>query len=59
MGLVHTADILAIPFFLITFLYFYSIKNKSLLEFVLMLFVLCGFIMDCIFTYQYLLDIPE
>lgn len=59
MDLVHKADILAIPFFLIAFLYFFSIKNKSLVEFVLMLFVLCGFIVDCIFTYQYLLNISK
>ncbi len=52
----HKADILAIPFFLLTFLYFYNIKNKSLLEFVLMLFAFSGLILDSIFTYNYIIS---
>ena len=52
--IVHIADILAIPFFIMTFIYFYNIKNKSFIEFVLMLFAGVGFVLDTIFTYNYL-----
>ena len=51
---VHIADILAIPFFIMSFIYFYNIKNKSFIEFVLMLFAGVGFVLDTIFTYNYL-----
>ncbi len=50
----HYADVLAIPLFLTAFLYFYFKKNKTLLEIFLMIFVLCGFLLDCFFTYNYL-----
>lgn len=52
--LVHYGDILAVPCFFIAFIYFYQKKNKTLLEIFLMLFVLCGFIADFIFTYLFL-----
>ena len=52
--IVHIADILAIPFFILAFVYFYNIKNKSFIEFVLMLFAGVGFVLDTIFTYNYL-----
>ena len=50
----HYADVLAIPLFFTAFLYFYLKKNKTLLEIFLMIFVLCGFLLDCFFTYNYL-----
>jgi hypothetical protein len=53
--LVHYADILAVPCFLISFLYFYNIKNKTFLEIFIMLFLLIGFILDSIFTYSFLI----
>jgi len=53
----HIGDILAIPFFLILFIYFYQLKNKTLLENILMLFALSGFILDVFFTYNYLYKI--
>ena len=37
--LAHYGDLLAIPFFLITFIYFYQIENKTPLEYCLMLFM--------------------
>lgn len=49
----HYGDIIAIPFFLILFLYFIRIKNKTILEYILMLFALSGFILDSIFTYTW------
>jgi hypothetical protein len=59
MKIIHIADILAIPFFLLTFFYFYNIKNKYTLEFVLMLFAFSGFIIDSIFTYNYWVELSK
>ena len=55
-NIVHYGDMLAIPFFLITFIYFYKKTNKTLLEILIMIFILVGFICDCYFTYNYLTD---
>jgi hypothetical protein len=52
--IVHYADVLAIPCFLISFLYFLNKKNKTLLEIFIMLFLLSGLILDIIFTYHFL-----
>ena len=52
--LVHNADILAIPFFILLSIYFYNKKNKTKLEIILLLFSIGGAIMDTIFTYNYL-----
>jgi len=48
--IIHYADILAIPCFLISIHYFYNIKNKNLQENFLFLFSLIGFILDISFT---------
>ena len=50
----HYADVLAIPLFLTAFMYFALKKNKTFLEIILMIFVLCGFLLDCFFTYNFL-----
>lgn len=47
-------DILAIPFFGLLSIYFYNIKNKSKLEYILFLFSVAGFILDSFFTYNFL-----
>ena len=47
----HYADILAIPFFLLTFLYFYNLEEKTPFEILLMLFALSGFILDILFVF--------
>ncbi len=52
--IVHYADVLAIPCFFISFLYFYFKENKPLFEILIMLFLLIGFILDTVFTYNYL-----
>jgi hypothetical protein len=52
--LARVADILAIPFFLAATLYFLSIRNKTPVEYVLLLFVAAGFVLDTVFTAQYL-----
>jgi hypothetical protein len=50
----HYGDILAIPFFFLLTLYFYNIKNKTLLEYILLAFSFTGFIMDILYTYIFL-----
>jgi hypothetical protein len=49
----HYADILAIPFFMLLTIYFYNIKDKTLLEYFLLLFSFAGFILDSFFTYLF------
>jgi hypothetical protein len=44
-------DILAIPFFALLIIYFYNIKNKSILEYILFYFSIAGFILDTLYTY--------
>ena len=46
----HYGDILAIPFFLIIFIYFYKMKRKTTLEYIIMLFIFICFIGDILFT---------
>ena len=50
----HLGDILAIPFFILLFIYFYNIENKTPLEYVLLLFSAGGAILDSIFTYFFM-----
>jgi len=52
--LAHYGDILAIPFFIITFVYFYQLQEKTLLENLIMLFIFICFIMDVLFTFIYM-----
>ena len=49
----NIGDILAIPFFSLLVFYFYNIKNKTKLEYLLYLFSISGFILDIIFTYLF------
>ena len=49
----HHGDMIAIPFFLLAFIYFYRIKNKKIIEIVLMYFNFFAFIIDIIFTIVY------
>jgi hypothetical protein len=46
----HYGDILAIPFFALLIFYFYRIEKKSVLEMVLYLFSIAGFILDILYT---------
>ena len=50
-NLCHYGDILAIPFFAILVYYFYGIENKTLLEYILLLFSASGFLLDILYTY--------
>ena len=50
----HIGDILAIPMFLLSVIYFYKIKNKNLVEYLLFIFSSSGFILDILFTIMFL-----
>lgn len=50
----HIGDILAIPFFFLLIVYFYQLKNKTLFEYVLLLFAVSGFLLDSLFTYNFI-----
>ena len=47
----HYGDIFAIPFFGLLIIYFSNIKNKTLLEYLLLVFSISGFLLDILFTY--------
>jgi hypothetical protein len=49
-------DILAIPFFILLSYYFYRIKNKTTLEYVLLIFSIGGAIADIVFTINFLFN---
>ena len=50
---IHYGDMLAIPFFFLLSVYFYEITDKSVLEYVFMVFVMACFVIDIVFTYMY------
>jgi hypothetical protein len=50
----HIGDFFAIPFFLLTFFYFYNKPERNLFEDILMLFALSGALADILFSYIYL-----
>jgi hypothetical protein len=54
-NIVHYADVLAVPMFLIASIYFIQKKNKTLIEIILTLFVIIGFFADFFFTYNFLI----
>jgi len=56
-NLSHYGDILAIPFFALLIKYFYNIKNKSRMEYILLYFSIAGFILDIFYTYVFLYKI--
>jgi hypothetical protein len=50
----HYGDILAIPFFILGMIYFYTIEHKTPVEYILFLFSVVGAIADITFTTQFL-----
>ena len=52
--LAHYGDLLAIPFFIITFIYFYLRENKTPLENLIMLFIFLCLIIDIFFSVIFL-----
>ena len=55
-NLSHYGDILAIPFFGLLVIYFYNIKNKSIMEYVLLYFSIAGFVLDILYTYIFFIS---
>jgi len=53
-NLSHYGDILAIPFFALLIIYFYNITNKSIIERILLLFSISGFVFDIFFSYLFI-----
>lgn len=53
-NLSHYGDILAIPFFALMVMYFLKIKNKTKLEYILLLFSISGFILDILYTFLFI-----
>jgi hypothetical protein len=49
----HYGDILAIPFFGLLIIYFYRIKDKTKMEYLLLLFSISGFVFDIFYTYLF------
>ncbi len=47
-------DMVAIPLFALLSYYFYTIENKTNLEYVLYAFSISGVILDTLYTYQFL-----
>ena len=50
----HYGDILAIPFFALLVIYFYTIEHKTMTEYVLLCFSIIGFTLDSLYTYIFL-----
>jgi len=50
----HYGDILAIPFFGLLIFYFYTIEEKTPIEYVLFIFSIMGFLLDILFTFIFL-----
>jgi len=55
-SLPHWGDIIAIPCFFLIFLYYFTLPNKTLIEYLIMLFNLVTCICDILFTYLYYYD---
>lgn len=53
--LVHYGDLAAIPFFALLVYYFLKKKNKTIIEYILLLFSISGLLFDIYFTYKHFL----
>jgi peptidoglycan/LPS O-acetylase OafA/YrhL len=53
--IINYGDILAIPFFALMIFYFYQIEDKNIIEWILFLFSISGFIIDILFTYLFII----
>jgi hypothetical protein len=55
----HYGDIMAIPFFGLLVMYLYQIPHKTIVEFALLFFAVCGFVLDIFYTYLFLSGITS
>ncbi len=53
----HYGDILAIPFFALSVIYFYNIEHKSIIEYALLWFSISGLMLDILYTFIFLSQI--
>ena len=53
-NIIHIADIIAIPVFLLLVFYFAKKQNKTIFEYILLVFVSLGLIIDVCFTIYFL-----
>lgn len=51
--LIHIGDIFAIPLFLLSSIYFLKKKKRNLVENILLIFSISGFLFDILFTIIY------
>jgi hypothetical protein len=51
----HIGDIMAIPLFGLGIYYFYNKKNKNMIEWILLYFMIMGLLFDVYFSYNYIL----
>ena len=51
----HYGDILAIPCFFLLIVYFARIEDRTPMEDFLLLFAISGFVLDIVFTLQFLI----
>lgn len=54
MNIVHYADIVAIPLFLLLTVYFYKKSNRTFIENILLLFAISGLVLDTYFSYNFI-----
>jgi hypothetical protein len=52
--IIRVGDMLAVPFFLLAFIYFYILKTKTSVEYILLIFSAIGFLFDAYFTIRFL-----
>jgi len=60
-GILHAervADLLAIPFFFLALLYLLRKSRKTVMEWILLVFVSFGFVLDILFTLDFLKQLP-
>jgi len=50
----HYGDIVAIPFFALLAIYFYTIEHKSRIEYIFLCFSISGLLLDVLYTYIFL-----
>ena len=55
MKIIHIGDIFAIPMFVLLFVYLIKNKDKTVIEYILLLFSIFGFIFDVYFSIYYIL----
>ena len=53
MNIVHYADMLAIPFFLVLTIYLFN-KKRTFIENLLLLFAISGLVLDIYFSYNFI-----